>query len=129
MYLITTMSIKNAHQAVDRAIKKGLLPKITKDTKCVDCGKRAVAYDHRDYARPLDVEPVCQSCNTKRGPAKDKTKYRNKEAEKLVRASGGARKVAGDFGISTQAVYQWIYGTRPIPSDKLEILQRSRLTA
>ncbi len=38
---------------------------------CVDCGKRAFHYDHRYYSRPLDVVPVCRSCNQKRGPALD----------------------------------------------------------
>ena len=37
---------------------------------CADCGKAAYGYDHRDYDRPLDVEPICRSCNHKRGPAK-----------------------------------------------------------
>lgn len=26
-------------------------------------------YDHRDYTKPLSVEPVCRSCNKLRGPA------------------------------------------------------------
>lgn len=25
----------------------------------VDCERRAQAYDHRDYVKPLDVVPVC----------------------------------------------------------------------
>lgn len=37
---------------------------------CVDCGASAAHYDHRDYGRPLDVEPVCHSCNMRRGAAK-----------------------------------------------------------
>jgi hypothetical protein len=37
---------------------------------CRDCGKRATQYDHRDYNKPLEVEPVCQSCNLLRGHAK-----------------------------------------------------------
>jgi len=37
---------------------------------CVDCGKQARDYDHRDYERPLDIDPVCRRCNQKRGPAK-----------------------------------------------------------
>lgn len=36
---------------------------------CVDCGKPAQAYDHRDYTKPLDVQPVCDGCNVRRGPA------------------------------------------------------------
>lgn len=39
---------------------------------CADCGVRAEVYDHRDYLRPLDVEPVCRSCNKKRGPGLNK---------------------------------------------------------
>lgn len=57
-----------ATRAVKRAIKQGLLLH-SKQCTCVDCGKPAFDYDHRDYSRPLDVEPVCRSCNLKRGPA------------------------------------------------------------
>jgi len=39
---------------------------------CTDCGKPAEVYDHRDYAEPLKVEPVCRSCNHKRGPGKNR---------------------------------------------------------
>ena len=38
--------------------------------KCVDCGKPARCYDHRDYARPLVVAPVCHRCNLRRGPGR-----------------------------------------------------------
>lgn len=38
---------------------------------CVDCGLPAQAYDHRYYSHPLEVDPVCLSCNNKRGPALD----------------------------------------------------------
>lgn len=37
---------------------------------CVDCGDKARDYDHRDYGKPLDVEPVCRRCNILRGPGK-----------------------------------------------------------
>ena len=36
----------------------------------VPCGGMAEQWDHRDYNKPLDVEPVCRSCNMRRGPAK-----------------------------------------------------------
>lgn len=39
---------------------------------CVDCGAVAEVYDHRDYSKPLDVQPVCRSCNLKRGPGLNK---------------------------------------------------------
>jgi len=57
-----------AHQFVYRAIQKGLLPR-AETLKCFDCDNQAAHYDHRDYNKPLDVEPVCRSCNSKRGPA------------------------------------------------------------
>ena len=60
-----------AHQAVRKAILAGLLPALDGSVACVDCGKEAVAYDHREYSRPLDVDPVCQRCNLFRGPAKE----------------------------------------------------------
>jgi hypothetical protein len=42
----------------------------------MDCGAKATAYDHRDHAKPLDVQPVCDSCNSKRGPAINQTDHR-----------------------------------------------------
>jgi hypothetical protein len=53
---------------VRHAIERKSLPPLRK-RRCVDCGKRAQAYDHRNYARPLDVAPVCDKCNQRRGPA------------------------------------------------------------
>lgn len=37
--------------------------------ECVDCGKRAVHYEHRDYNKPENVDPVCIACNARRGAA------------------------------------------------------------
>ena len=53
--------------AVARAIKSGVL-KPARDFHCVDCGGQATDYDHRDYGKPLQVDPVCRSCNKLRGP-------------------------------------------------------------
>jgi hypothetical protein len=40
---------------------------------CVDCHIRpAAVYDHRFYARPLEVDAVCYPCNMNRGPAYDR---------------------------------------------------------
>jgi len=54
---------------VTKAVRNGDLPPV-KTLECIDCGGKATGYDHRDYANPLDVEPVCHQCNTRRGPAK-----------------------------------------------------------
>lgn len=57
-----------AHNAVTKAVRSGDL-RPANEFACKDCGKRATEYDHRDYSKPLDVEPVCHSCNLRRGPA------------------------------------------------------------
>lgn len=57
-----------SHKYVSFAIRDGYLPRPT-TLICLDCGAPAQVYDHRDYNRPLDVEPVCHACNVRRGPA------------------------------------------------------------
>lgn len=55
-----------AYQFTKAAIANGfLLP--PPDCECADCGKKAECYDHRDYSKPIDVEPVCIACNKRRG--------------------------------------------------------------
>ena len=58
-----------AHSWIRMAVKHGYLQKPSTLT-CLDCGQPAQVYDHRDYNKPLDVEPVCHACNVNRGPAK-----------------------------------------------------------
>jgi hypothetical protein len=68
-----------AAHAVRKAIRRGDLPKAnTKD--CTDCDKPAFDWDHRDYRKPLVVEPVCRACNQKRGPALWRTESESKAA-------------------------------------------------
>lgn len=57
-----------AMAAVAKAIATGALMRPA-TYKCVDCDKQAQQYDHRDYRKPLDVDPVCRSCNQRRGRA------------------------------------------------------------
>jgi len=58
-----------AHKAVAKARRAGLLDD-PREHSCTDCGEAAIGYDHRDYSKPLEVEPVCRRCNSARGPAK-----------------------------------------------------------
>ncbi len=51
-----------ATQAVRKAVDAGYLPSISK-CWCNRCGKRATEYHHADYAKPLEVEPLCRSCH------------------------------------------------------------------
>lgn len=55
---------------VNAAIRRGTLPPV-KGQACVDCGDAATLYEHRNYYKPLDVEPTCRPCNRKRGRAND----------------------------------------------------------
>lgn len=57
-----------ASRRLFKAVHSGIVPP-AKGQKCADCGKDADRYDHRNYSQPLKVEPVCASCNTRRGPA------------------------------------------------------------
>lgn len=64
---------RRARSTVRYAVQCGKLVNLKlENVKCVDCGNRATSYEHRDYTKPLEVEPVCNSCNMKRGPAKFK---------------------------------------------------------
>lgn len=57
-----------AHRYVSVAVWNGDLPKLDGSVACVDCGKPAQEYDHRDYKKPLEVAAVCKVCNSARGP-------------------------------------------------------------
>jgi hypothetical protein len=82
-----------AHAAVMAAVQLGQLPRLDGAVSCVDCGQPAHVYDHREYAKPLDVVPVCRSCNFRRGPAKEMAPHVRKRwnvghSVRLRRASG-----------------------------------------
>lgn len=66
---------KAAHVAVSKAVEAGDLPRASGLT-CIDCGAPAQVYDHRDYTRPLDVDPVCHPCNIRRGPTNDFQRFK-----------------------------------------------------
>ena len=64
-----------AYILVANAIKNGSLADLKKQyIKCSDCDNRATVYDHRDYTKPLMVDPVCKSCNWHRGADITKTR-------------------------------------------------------
>lgn len=69
-YMLDTLSGRsNAQSKVHIAIRRGDMKKAA-EFICVDCGRPAEVYDHRDYSQPLAVEPVCRCCNIMRGSAK-----------------------------------------------------------
>lgn len=62
------LAAAKAASVVHDMISRGKVPPPGKHL-CVDCGAVAEHYDHRDYSKPKDIEPVCRSCNFDRGPA------------------------------------------------------------
>lgn len=55
---------------VSQAIKKGKIPCLKVNViKCAYCPAKATVYEHRDYNKPLDVQPVCARCNVALGEA------------------------------------------------------------
>ena len=72
IYKLDRNNQQEAHYQVARAIRQGRLEHQSK-FPCADCGAPSVHYDHRDYLKPLAVEPVCRSCNYKRGTALNKS--------------------------------------------------------
>ena len=90
-----------AYTRVIRAIKRGILQRPS-ELKCVDCGKNAVCYDHRDYGRPLDVVPVCHGCNLRRGPGMIREPEKiasNKKIEQLTDSQARRRAWAREGGL------------------------------
>jgi hypothetical protein len=60
-----------ARNIVSTLVRAGLLTKPA-ELACTDCGCPATCYDHRDYLKPTEVEPVCNECNAIRGSAKNR---------------------------------------------------------
>ena len=48
-----------AHQAIYRAIKKGILTR----KPCRDCGEKKVHGHHPNYKKPLEVIWLCKDCH------------------------------------------------------------------
>lgn len=60
---------RGAKKWLGLAIRSGRLLQ-ARTYRCVDCREKwATAWEHRDYDKPLDVDPTCDSCNFARGPA------------------------------------------------------------
>ena len=78
---LTKVVVTNkARLEVYSAIRSGRLPSLSAgNIPCTDCGSAAQVYEHRDYRRSLDVEPVCRPCNARRGegePFRSNPKWR-----------------------------------------------------
>ena len=68
---------------VSKAIKLGIIHHHS-FCACVDCGRPAECYDHRDYTMPHIIVPVCARCDSKRGEAKPALKEYFTEDEILA---------------------------------------------
>jgi hypothetical protein len=75
----------HVYALVRMAVQSGILPVVT-TLRCADCGVPATEYDHRDFTKPLKVDPVCHPCNIKRGRG-----YWPKPKPRLLRALAAQR--------------------------------------
>ena len=68
-----------AAYAVKAAVKRGTLSRLpSPGIYCTHCrvpGRLAMAYEHRDYRRPMDVRAVCDGCNRRLGSASGHFKH------------------------------------------------------
>ena len=118
------MARRKAMSVVGMAVKRGDIKK-AKEYKCVDCGRGGQVYDHRDYDKPLAIEPVCRSCNILRGSAKwttpkERTVMKTKTA---IRLAGSAVALTDILGLTPQASACW---KRDLPHRRVEQLKEKR---
>ena len=73
-----------AHSEVRLAVERGALAYLDGSVPCADCGAPATEYDHRDYAKPLEVDAVCHRCNTLRGKADNWVSKLNPSSKTVV---------------------------------------------
>jgi len=118
---VNRLIISRVQAIIAKAIRKGELKKLDGSVKCEDCDWPAKVYDHRDYFKPLDVSPVCYSCNQQRGTAKNREnikeakKYlgrrRNRDLIRMREDGKTFREIGEEYGISAQRAKQ-IYDRR-----------------
>jgi len=101
---------RESQSAVAEAVRMGVLPP-AKSLKCSDCGGKAVCYDHRDYRKPLRVDPVCKRCDSIRGPGRPSYQRRGKAYDKVLRAAKRWHlKIGRRMGISRQRAREIVNG-------------------
>ena len=61
---------RSARLVLQKSLKDGSFIKVRDSgLSCVDCDGPATCWEHRDYSKPLDVEPCCHGCNVRRAEA------------------------------------------------------------
>lgn len=119
-----------ASKFVRVAVENGFLVNPT-TCACVDCGAQARLHDHRDYSRPLDVEPVCRQCNGRRSagfmpariadplPTKAKNPLPESRLRDLrMRAGVSVAELALLAGVSKAAISAYENGRNEVPVDR-----------
>lgn len=114
-------------------VRLGFIKKAS-EYKCVDCGKQAEHYDHRDYNKPLDIEPVCQRCNFNRGPAiPSKIKYsvpthrQYLRRDEVIEYFGGIEEAARKIGVKPVTIATWPTFIPNCRNDQLYRLSNGKL--
>lgn len=59
---------QEAYRVFRLAVMDGLIRRLPDgETACIHCDAPATCWEHRDYRKPIDVQPACDSCNTRLG--------------------------------------------------------------
>ena len=111
------MANKKASEMVKYAVNHGFLPHPS-EKKCMDCGKQATEYDHRNYDYPLGVDAVCRSCNVLRGKAQGTHELKKEETKKVL-------AVRIDFELFYDLQDMAIKETRSLPGMVRHILKET----
>ena len=127
MPLLTTDQIKaKAGALVHLAVKNGFLSTLDGSVSCVDCGKPAREYDHRDYARPLDVQPVCSRCNHLRGAGKVSMPVSSEPRPKTTKLKNGFEGYIAEVQkLILETALAYTNGIRTKAADRLGMSYRS----
>lgn len=78
---------------VSMAIRFGVLMPASM-FRCDDCAEWATGWEHRDYSKPLEVDPTCGSCNLLRGPAVISSSFSSYSQEQLARSRARSASLA-----------------------------------
>lgn len=105
---------KGCHKIVSAAIRRGEIAPPS-EYQCVDCSEQATEYDHRDYSRPFDVDPVCHACNWRRGEAENNDRpywngiedkgYQQSEGKGFDYGGGGGPEFSDEHWVTYETDY------------------------
>ena len=123
------------HNPVQHAVNTGALPP-ARECNCFVCGKPAQHYHHVDYAKPLEVMPVCVKCHgaTRRkepGGTRDESRSRDKwlQIPCTLQEHEATRRLAAEYDIPVKVLVRSLLKYAQLYRPRLEIEATSKQDA